>query len=274
MADRPINPAEDVPPKRAGAPADAGTHAPPPQTPAAPNTSPGKPLNAEDMAELAAVRRIQAGDQRAWNELLDRYPDRLFGVCLRMLGTSPLARQIAADLTQQALLRIIKGIGSYDGTAKVSTWMIRVTMNVVLTHLRAAKLRGHLSLDHLRGRSAGGRVGASGGGADSTIGIQIDSRSSASGGSGRNKPEQTGGAGVEQDEERRRVADALAELEPEQRAMLVLRDVRGLEYEHIAEVLGVPLGTVKSRIFRARAALRAVLEATDGPDRPSGSSQR
>lgn len=233
---------------------------PPPTTPPdgpSPDGGPGPedPSGAADSQERALVKSAQAGDHRALEPLLARYPDRLFGVCLRMLGTSPAARQTAADLTQQALLRIIRGIHTYDGSAKVSTWMIRVTMNVVLTHLRSSKLRNHASLESMRGRSSTGTGGA----ADSTMGGQVDARSGLSGSRAR-AGELSGRERVEGEERRRLVAEALADLEVEQRALLVLRDIRGLEYEQIAEVLGVPLGTVKSRIFRARAALRAELE--------------
>lgn len=187
--------------------------------------------------DLPLVRAIQAGDTRAWSGLLSRYQDRLFAVCYRMVPD----RTTAADLTQDAMVKIIQGLGSFDGTAKVSTWMIRVTMNVCLSHLRAAKLRRHASLEATSSGSERGSI------ADRL----------ASGEPGVDQ-------GVQQQEALRLVAAGLDRLEAEQRAILVLRDVRGLDYDQIAEILGTAVGTVKSRLFRARAALRDAVKELKG----------
>lgn len=205
--------------------------------------------DAEDLRLIALVRAGGVGgggtaagaSGPAWSQLLRRYQDRLFGVCLRMLGPSARARQTAADLTQDAMVKIIQGLPSYDGSAKFSTWAIRVTMNVCLSHLRGAKLRQHASLDGSQSRG---------------------SDSDRYGEHAHPAREPNTGSGVLPDEERRQVAQALTTLDPEQRAILVLRDVRGLDYEQIARVLGVAVGTVKSRLFRARAALREALESS------------
>jgi RNA polymerase sigma-70 factor, ECF subfamily len=166
-------------------------------------------------------------------------------------------REQAADLTQDAMVRIIEGIKTYDGRAKLSTWMIRVTMNVCLSKLRSEKLRRHASLD--AGLEAGS--GGSSWGGD---------RGRGGRGSAERVPDQQvrePGAelSVEREETRRLVAAALLRILPEQRAILVLRDSKGLEYEQIAEVLDVPVGTVKSRLFRARSALREALETMGYP---------
>ena len=208
----------------------------------APKPNRGFPI--DDARELALVRAIQGGDRSAWTELLTRYQDRLFGVCLRMVND----RDRAADYAQDAMVRIIEGLSTYDGRAKLSTWMIRVTMNVCFSRLRAEKLRRHASLD-----AAIGQEGSSRGRsrpqseriADTSFG-ELDAISR-----------------IETSDLRRRLAGALLRILPDQRAILVLRDSRGLDYEQIAEVLDVPVGTVKSRLFRARAALRQVLESTD-----------
>ena len=188
------------------------------------------------------VKAIQGGDSSAWSRLLTRYQDRLFGVCVRMVGD----REQASDLTQDAMVRIIEGIKTYDGRAKLSTWMIRVTMNVCLSKLRSEKLRRHASLD--AGLDSGGSGGDRGrGSAERVPDLQVR--------------EPAAELSVEREETRRLVAAALLRILPEQRAILVLRDSKGLEYEQIAEVLDVPVGTVKSRLFRARSALREALES-------------
>jgi RNA polymerase sigma-70 factor (ECF subfamily) len=201
-----------------------------------------------DAQELALVKAIQRGQTQAWSELLRRYQDRLFGVCYRMVGD----RDAAADLTQDAMVRIIEGLGSYDGRSKLSTWMIRVTMNVCLSKMRSEKLRRHASLD-----------------APSVDGKGREARPTADRIPDFQEREHTPALGVQRDEVRRQVAAALLRLSPEQRAILVLRDARDLDYEQIAEVLDVPVGTVKSRLFRAREALREALESSDQPAPPA-----
>jgi RNA polymerase sigma-70 factor (ECF subfamily) len=119
-------------------------------------------------------------------------------------------------------------------------------MNVCLSHLRAAKLRKHAALDDglspslVRGVAGGQRVSIFATLADRELG-----------------PEE----GVQSQDQRRRVLAALAALDPDQRAIIVLRDVQGLDYDQIAAALEVAVGTVKSRLFRARLALRELLES-------------
>ncbi len=192
-----------------------------------------RPTDADDMALLAAHR---AGDARALGILLESYQDRLFAVCLRMLGDRDRAR----DLTQDAMVKIIQGLPRFDGRSKLSTWMIRVTMNACLSELRKLRLRRHASLQTTVGTGFEGE----GSTLESTL---------ASGEPGTS-------AGVESGEDRADVSSALARITPEQRAILILRDMQGLDYATIADLLDIPAGTVKSRIFRARVALRERVE--------------
>lgn len=206
--------------------------------------------DADDARELELVARIRRGDPDAWAELLEGYQDRLHAVCFRMVHH----RELAADLTQDAMVKIIQGLESYDGRSKLSTWMIRVTMNVCLSKLRSEKLRRHASIDGMRERPGGDRFGEP----------------------FEQSREPSAASGVEEKDRQQRLAEALGRLSPEQRAILILRDARGLDYEQIAEVMDLALGTVKSRLFRARAALREAIEALEaGPadrDPSAGSS--
>jgi RNA polymerase sigma-70 factor (ECF subfamily) len=207
---------------------------------------PQAPTATADARELELVRAIQAGNHAGWGELLRGYQDRLFGVCVRMMGD----RERAADCTQDAMVKIIEGLGSYDGRAKLSTWMIRVTMNVCLSRLRSEKLRRHASLEGMAdGRARWTPSSTPRSASDRLADLQ--------------EREQTPERGIQRDDLRHLVSEALLRVAPEQRAILVLRDSRGLDYEQIAEVLAVPVGTVKSRLFRARSALREVLEQMD-----------
>lgn len=193
--------------------------------------------NQEDLDLVAAVRRQ---DPEAWRELLSKYEARLFNVCLRMVRS----RDLAEDMAQESMVKIIQGLGSYDGRSKLSTWMIRVTMNVCLSKLRSEKVRRHLSLEGVAERS--GRGGGPGG--VESLGISQEREPGTA-------------SRVQHAEEQARVLAALDLLEPDQKAILVLRDLRGLDYEQIAQALDLALGTVKSRISRAREALYRILEA-------------
>lgn len=216
-----------------------------------------QPLSAEDARDLQLVRQVRAGgpaERQAWGELVRRYQDRIFGVCLRMLGD----RDAAADLTQETFVKFIQGAQTFDERAKLSTWLVRVAMNACLSHLRSQKLRKHASLDAAIPPSLlRGGVVRSGD-------IRTPSEEEAF-----RLAEQTAPQRVEHLERQRLVAAALAQLEPEQRAILILRDVQGLEYDQIAAVLEIAGGTVKSRLFRARLALREALERLEAGKPPA-----
>lgn len=207
-----------------------------------------------DAHELELVRAIGLQQPGAWQELLSIYQDRIFAVCIDKVGD----RELAADCAQDAMIKVIEGLHTYDGRSKLSTWIIKVTMNVCFSKLRSEKLRRHASLDGM----AGGEEGR--GGVDRFADARLGTRGSSG---GVELPPQQG---VGQDEDLRRIRSALERLPEEQRSLLVLRDCHGLEYEHIAEMLGVPVGTVKSRLFRARAALRELVEAGGGAEGQAG----
>lgn len=231
----------------------------PPQPPPA-SSPPPSPDEAQEAALLEQIKRAGPADRQAWTELVTRYQDRLFAVCLRMVGN----RDTAADLTQDAFVKVIQGIETYDGRARLSTWMIRVAMNVCLSHLRAQKLRKHASLDALSGGVAASLVR----GGESADDVRIVSGSQRPGAPNRGVSasirEQTPATSVQHHALRQTVSQALSGLDPEQRAILILRDVQGLEYDQIAQALELPGGTVKSRLFRARAALREAIEKLEG----------
>lgn len=210
---------------------------------------PGESADREDRAIVERIRAAGVGDRSAWSQLFGCYQDRLFAVCLRMVAD----RETATDLTQDAFVKILQGLDTWDGRSRLSTWMIRVTMNVCLSHLRAAKLRKHASLDSelavslVRGMKHPERP------------ITVDPTFSSD---REPRPDQS----VQHQEQRRRLLAGLAALDPEQRSIIVLRDVQGLDYEQVGAALGLPVGTVKSRLFRARLALRQIIEKqSDSP---------
>jgi RNA polymerase sigma-70 factor (ECF subfamily) len=169
------------------------------------------------------------GDRGAIDMLLARHLDRVHAVCRRILGND----QDALDATQDALIAIVRGIGSFDGRSRFTTWCYRVATNAALDEARRRKRRP-VAVEDVPERASrevepGARV------ADA---LDIDA--------------------------------ALSELPPEFRAAVALRDLEGLDYAEIAAVLGIPPGTVRSRIARGRAALADRLgNPDDAVDRPT-----
>ena len=180
----------------------------------------------DQLADLAAAKR---GNREALERLLNRHTDRLFSVCMRMAPS----RDEAEDLLQESLVRIIGALSQFRGEAKISTWMLRVTVNTCLTvhrkrRTRQARVMALPDPEIARTNEKGAEPGA------------LDA--------------------VEQRELMSRVKRVFAALPSHQRAILVLRDFQQLDYQEIATVLEVPVGTVKSRLFRARLALREGVE--------------
>jgi len=176
---------------------------------------------------LDLIDAWRLGSSEALDTLFHSYERRIFGVCYRMLGNA----EVAADVAQDAFLRMYEGLPGFDARARFSTWAIRVTLNCVYSHLRRERLRRHAPLPE----PGDGR----------------DPRTTEP------SPAQC----VELNGLRRDVLSALGDIDLDARAILVLRDLQGLDYADIAEVIGTPIGTVKSRLFRARAALRESLES-------------
>ncbi|MAY73919.1 MAG: RNA polymerase subunit sigma-24, partial [Phycisphaerae bacterium] len=173
------------------------------------------------------LRAAADGDRRAVARILEPELDRVHAVCHRMVGRGDVAR----DLAQDTLVKAIRGLPEFDGRSAIGTWITRIAMNTCLSWLRSQKRAARRDEAVVVRESTG------------------------------NDGEHTAAWSVQWEERRRSVASAMIQLSPEHRAVLVLRDVRGLEYEQIAEVLEVAPGTVKSRLFRARAALRDAVEA-------------
>ena len=168
--------------------------------------------------------RLRAGDALAFEELVMTYQHRVFGVALRMLGNRAEAEEVA----QEAFVRAHRALGAFRGDAKLSTWLYAITSRLCLNRLASGERRlvrqGEDAL--LRLSDAGPRPDAA----------------------------------LERRELETALGRAIAELPEDRRIVMVLRDLEGLSYEEIAEVLELPLGTVRSRLHRARADLKEKLE--------------
>jgi RNA polymerase sigma-70 factor (ECF subfamily) len=192
-------------------------------------------------AEL--IRRAQAGDRGAYGQLAVRYQDRLYNALVRMVGD----RDDARELTQEALTRGLTKLDSFRGDASPYTWLFRIAVNLAISELRKVQRHRVFSLD-----SPGGRNGRAGGESDDQASGLVDRVTQ---GVGETPAEQ-----IETRERNQQVLAALGRLDAEYRAVLVMRDVEGFDYQQMADVLALPLGTLKSRLFRARLALRDELK--------------
>jgi RNA polymerase sigma-70 factor (ECF subfamily) len=176
---------------------------------------------------------VVAGSEAAFATLVDRYRHRLQNIVYRYIRDS----QRAEDLAQEAFVRVYLHRERYRKTGKFSTWIFTIAVNLAKNEIRRkVRLRDVLSLDHLAELLGGGDPG-----------IRDDSQPS---------PDRQ----AERGQTNEMVTNAIGKLPPVYREALVLRDIEGLAYEEIAEILGIPGGTVRSRINRARIMLKDKLK--------------
>jgi RNA polymerase sigma-70 factor (ECF subfamily) len=195
--------------------------------------------NAAQQAEL--LRRAQHGDRSAYGQIVLGCQDRLYNAVLRMVGDVDDAR----ELTQETFVRGLQKIDSFRGESQPYTWLFRIATNLVITEARKAQRQRTFSLDR---PSSNGRHGGS---EDQASGLADRLKNRGEG------PDEV----TERRERERQVVAALGRIDAEYRAILVMRDVEDFDYQQMADVLALPLGTVKSRLFRARKALRDELQA-------------
>ena len=194
---------------------------------------PGQPPPADDQLDLL-IARARGGNVEAFNTLIGYYQGAAFGVAFRILGE----RELAADATQEAIFAAFRAIGRFRGSS-FRVWLLRIVTNQCLDELRSRKRRPVVSLDALLSPGADEVGEAAAQPADETWDP-----------AGR----------AEQRELTALLNRLLLDLPEDQRIAVVLCDVEGLSYDEIAEVTQTNLGTVKSRIARARARLRDLLE--------------
>jgi RNA polymerase sigma-70 factor (ECF subfamily) len=184
---------------------------------------------AADHRDAELAERHRWGDRAAFDEVYSQHAEMVYNLALRLAGD----REEAADLTQEIFLRVFRHLGRFRGGSTLKTWIYRVAIN----HCRSRLGRRRVPTRPLDDETAGDRLEP----ADP-----------------RRDPEQRAMAG----DAGRRVAGALRLLPPVFREAVVLRDLEGLAYGEIAEVLGVRLGTVRSRLARGRDQPRQILESS------------
>ncbi len=201
------------------------------------------------------LEAARAGDSGALEILLIGHYDRVHGLCRRMLGNDA----DAIDATQDALLSAVRSITRFDGRSAFGTWLYRIATNACLDELRRRRRRP--------------LVGLPGDNEDDRDGTRSPGPGRGSRGHGSFQP---AFGREERDPADEAIAHvdvdaALRTLAPEHRMALVLRDVADLTYDEIALILDVPIGTVRSRIARGRAALADLMTGdglSEGPDGP------
>jgi RNA polymerase sigma-70 factor (ECF subfamily) len=172
------------------------------------------------------VGRARQGDREAFTQLIVQYQVPLYNTALRMVGS----REDAADITQEAFLRAWEKIRTLR-EAPFKSWLFQIAVNLCYDHFRRGRRYGVMPDEEQGGKIVG-------------LGVAMPD------------PQER----AEANERSRAVRESIEALDHDMRAALVLRDINGLSYDEIAGVLGVPLGTVKSRIARARAQVQENLQ--------------
>lgn len=178
-------------------------------------------------ADEELIALFSAGDASAFEELVRRHEQRIYNLCLRMLGRPEDAR----DATQEAFLAALKKLSSFRGEARFATWLHRVAVNACYDILRRRQRRPEDELPEEPGPAPGDLA--------ESAAEAID------------------------------VREALLKIPEDFRVVLILHDVHDIGYDEVSETLGIPVGTVKSRLHRARVAMAQLLGGTQG--RPTAS---
>jgi RNA polymerase sigma-70 factor (ECF subfamily) len=180
--------------------------------------------------ERSLLRRLRNRDERAFRELIESHRDRVYNICYRMLGN----RHESEDVAQEVFITVFKQIDTFREEAKFSTWLYRVAVNHCKNRIKYLARRFDKARDELDEQGTNG----------TPIGAPVP-----------DSPDRA----LEGAQMEKLMQDAIAALEEDQRIVVVLRDVEDLSIEEICEITGLPDGTVKSRLHRARLVLRKKL---------------
>ncbi len=194
------------------------------------------PPKADESRDVDLFRRSQTGDRGAFGQLAIRLQDRLYNAILRIVGD----REEARELTQETFLKALNSIDSFRGEAQPYTWLFRIGVNLAISQIRKNQRRRTFSLDATFPNRAG----------DGQASALVDRLS---------RDQASPSDAMEKREKQQLVLIALGKLDVEYRAILVMRDIDGMDYQQMADALNLPLGTLKSRLFRARLSLREQL---------------
>jgi RNA polymerase sigma-70 factor (ECF subfamily) len=185
-------------------------------------------VSADDQSLIAECLQ---GNTAAFGELVRRYQDRLYHSVYRLVDNA----EDAQDVVQDAFLNAYQSLDGFKGGSRFFTWLYRIAVNTAISLKRKRRIVVRMETG--------------------SNGESIDPADPSE--------ESRPGHALEQAELERRVHEALSRLSPEHRAVLVMKDMEGQKYEAMAEILQVPIGTIRSRLHRARLELREVLEKSE-----------
>jgi RNA polymerase sigma-70 factor, ECF subfamily len=192
-------------------------------------------VNTTTVTDHELVTRAQQGSEKAYRELLDRYQRPVFSIIYRMIRD----REQAEDLAQETFVRVFNNIERYDPRYKFSSWIFKIATNLTIDWIRRREL-DTVSIDGSRNAVTAEQIEATS--------ITIAS------------PDENPEELLEAKQLGEEIEDAIGKLRPEYKAAILLRHVEGREYQEIAEILSLPLGTVKTYIHRGRNELRDQLQ--------------
>ncbi|HUH05693.1 MAG TPA: sigma-70 family RNA polymerase sigma factor [Kofleriaceae bacterium] len=188
------------------------------------------------LRERLLIRKLRERDEKAFREVVRQYSDQVYNMSYRMLGN----REEAEDVAQEVFITVFKSIDSFRGDSKFSTWLYRVTANTCKNRIK------YLARRHDRDQSEYDEA--------------ID-RGGAAGAVTAPTPSPRPDRALEGVELEVKLQQAIGSLDQDHRLLVVLRDIQELSYEEICEITGLPDGTVKSRLHRARAALKKKMQS-------------
>ena len=199
---------------------------------AASNPAPREPEHGPPADESDLIVRSQHGDTAAFNDLVTRYRQRAFSMIYQMVRNE----DDAWDLAQDGFFKAWRSIRHFRGQSQFFTWLYRILMNVTIDWLRRKQVHGETEFDD-------------------AIGLQNIEPASVT----TPRSELAPAVRLSDKEIRARIDGAIERLTPEHREVIVLREIEGLEYQEIADRVGISIGTVMSRLFYARKKLQIML---------------
>jgi RNA polymerase sigma-70 factor (ECF subfamily) len=180
--------------------------------------------------DLSLVEACRRGQTEAFGALVQRYQDRLYSTVLRLIGSA----EDAEDVLQDAFVRAFERLDQFHGDSSFYTWIYRIAVNLALSGYRRRRVRTSLRRSRLWSAPVSSEPADQSQESDPTISL-------------------------ERAERERMIEGALERLGPEHRAVVILKDFDGHRYEEISAILDIPIGTVRSRLHRARCELRELL---------------
>lgn len=195
-----------------------------------------QPKTAQTSEDIFLVQQCRGGDSAAMERLITKYNSRIYNTILRICANA----DDAAELTQETFVKVIENISDFEGRSSFYTWVFRIAVNLTLNYRQRGSRLALVSLDAENDEESEQAKEAL-----KTILESDDSPDPA--------------AVTANKELCQIVLKALDKLDDAQRAVIILRDIEGMNYEQISQVLEIEMGTVKSRLSRARGALREIL---------------